>query len=201
MGFRFFNRMITPNGSGYLLVFSLTVIVMLAFFGCSAVHRHKTLTFFFDGVPDTNGMQSTKILDSKEKTDSAGMKGFIAKADKPKIYYHEPFKERKCDACHDKSTMGKFLKPQPMLCYQCHDDFSQKFKVVHGPVGGGYCTACHNPHSGDSEKLLKRPGQRLCLYCHSSVQVMKNEMHKDIADANCTDCHNPHGGEDRTMLR
>jgi predicted CXXCH cytochrome family protein len=185
----------------YLPVTISAITLVIVFFGCSPVPRHQVLTFFFDGVPEPAGKTTDTPIDSLGKPDPASKIGMLTSVAKPKVNYHEPYKEKQCASCHDQTAMGKFLKPQPMLCYQCHDDFSGKYKVVHGPVGGGYCTACHEPHTSVNTKLLKRLSQQMCLYCHNSSLVLKNEVHADIGDANCTDCHNPHGGDDRTMLK
>ncbi|MEI7897081.1 MAG: cytochrome c3 family protein [bacterium] len=195
-------KIISMKRIGFLSLSVATVFFSLNFSGCSSRHSHKTLAFFFDGVPPAQG-EKTAISgnDSIHKTDSAGLKGTLAKVDNNKIFYHQPYKLRECSSCHDQSAMGKFLKPQPMLCYQCHEDFSRKYKVLHGPVASGYCTACHEAHTGNYPKLIKRAGQQLCLYCHNTDQVFKNEAHKDIEDTTCTKCHNPHGSTDRKMLK
>lgn len=163
--------------------------------------RHRTLTFFFDGVPPLDEKSAGAAKDSISHAKGPGEKVIPTQPEKPKIHYHEPFLAKKCGICHDQNTMGKFIKPQPMLCFQCHDDFSKKYKVLHGPIGGGNCTACHDPHSAPNEKLLQRVNQQLCYYCHSAVLVKQNVAHKSIADASCTTCHNPHGGKDRNMLK
>lgn len=183
-----------------LLLLLLSIVLIINLFGCSPVRSHKALTFFFDGVPG-----STETLavtgNPRARPDTSKAIGIPSKTEISTINYHKPYMEKKCGICHDQNTMGKFLKPQPSLCYQCHDDFSRKYKVVHGPAAGGYCTACHEPHLAKTKKLLKRANQQLCFYCHSAPQVLKNKAHKDIADANCTTCHNPHGGRDRIMLK
>ena len=111
--------------------------------------------------------------------------------------FHEPYASKECDICHDKTAMGQLTDSQPDLCYMCHSDFTQEFNFLHGPVAGGYCTACHNPHMSKSKSLLIRTGQELCLYCHDSNQIYKNENHEGIEDYNCTECHNPHGGDNK----
>ncbi|MDF1575189.1 MAG: cytochrome c3 family protein [Bacteroidales bacterium] len=66
---------------------------------------------------------------------------------------------------------------------------------------GGYCTACHDPHSSGNEMLLRFTGEKLCFYCHKAGSVMRNEMHEGIEGMLCTDCHNPHGGEDNYIFQ
>jgi predicted CXXCH cytochrome family protein len=179
----------------------VVVILMALLIGCSSIHSYKTLSFFFDGVPKPENKITTHKLDSISRTDSTSLAQNLIPTQKPLMNYHPPYQEKECASCHDKSAMGKFTSPQPELCYQCHDDFKNAYKVLHGPVAGGQCTACHNPHQSEKENLLSRTGQSLCLYCHDSDQIMASETHKGIQDANCTDCHNPHGGENKNNLR
>jgi predicted CXXCH cytochrome family protein len=192
--------------SGYrritkIFLSSFSIILLIQLLSCSPARQHKTLSFFFDGVPAPVDSLAIKQSDSLKKRDSA-MKVLIpGRTEIASTTFHPPYKQKQCGACHDQTTMGKFVKPQPELCVQCHDDFSEKFKNVHAPAASGFCNKCHNPHSADNKNLLIRKGRQLCLYCHESGQVMQNEAHKDIADANCTECHNPHGGDDKMLLR
>lgn len=168
---------------------------MLLFWGCSKEISYKTLNFFFDGVPDTSAIpiknETLLQTNNTKKTDNLALT--VPETNRT---IHPPYKNRKCKICH---TDGGFTMPQPQLCYQCHEDFSSKYAYIHGPVAGGYCTACHHPHMGE-KKLLLRKGQALCFYCHEKEIVFKNENHSGIDETNCTECHNPHGGQDRTLF-
>ncbi len=191
-----------PARQIFLLFFGLLIILLFIFSGCSSTHNYKTLSFFFDGVPNPADSLALQNHDSVTQNSRFTGKGTIPGRDEiAKSTFHPPYKEKQCNVCHAKSAIGKPKSAQTEICYQCHEDFGRKYKKVHGPVASGYCTACHNPHLADDNKLLIRKGPKLCLYCHDSGRVMKNEMHKDIADANCTECHNPHGGDDQTMLK
>jgi len=158
------------------------------------------LSFFFDGVPVNNK--------SKEIAGNNSVKPFgemlLASNSKvfpvPVFVYHPPYSAAECVKCHDKGALSNQAKPQPGLCYTCHRNFSEKFKYLHGPVAGGYCTECHAPHKAEFQKLLKRKGQQLCLRCHNVTQVLKNKAHTGIGNSDCTSCHNPHGGADRFVL-
>jgi predicted CXXCH cytochrome family protein len=176
-------------------------ILFILLSGCSSSHSYKTLSFFFDGVPKPDIELTSQKLDSLARVDSTNLAQNVVTIKEPIINFHSPYQEKDCASCHDQSTMGRFVSTQPELCYQCHDDFKNTYKVLHGPVAGGQCTICHSPHQSENENLLIRTGQSLCLYCHDIEQVMVTEEHKDIQGANCTDCHNPHGGEDKLILR
>jgi len=123
---------------------------------------------------------------------------------KESLYFkstHPPFAEKDCNACHDAGRMGKFMRQQPELCYQCHEDLSEKKQYAHGPAASGYCTSCHNPHRSKEETLLVSTGQELCLNCHEKKGILQNKVHSGIGEKNCAECHNPHGSQTRHLLQ
>ncbi len=181
--------------------FLFMALSLLYFYGCSTTHNYKVLSFFFDGVPNPNKELANYLKDSLKLKDSGVVAQSTVNKAVPVMKIHPPYQENKCSSCHDQSQMGKLNQAMPEVCYQCHADFSSKFKVLHGPVGGGQCTQCHDPHMSMNDKLLLRTGQSLCLYCHDMKQVLASEVHKDINNTNCTECHNPHGGDDKYILR
>ena len=177
-------------------IYYISLILIAAFWGCSVEQKEKTLSFFFDGVPSSKQTQENNN-NKNNKTLAANTANIAKKA--PEQYFHKPYLERKCESCHTPDR--HLLKPLPDLCYQCHTDFRETYKYVHGPVVSGNCTKCHNQHAAKYPKLLIRDGQQLCLYCHKSSLVFDNKYHKKIEDASCTLCHNPHGGKTRFMIR
>jgi predicted CXXCH cytochrome family protein len=179
---------------GYQIFLLISLIILSS---CASEKRYSVLSFFFDGVPDPNAKVSatdttiTGIADNKEK--------LVQKKDS--TINHPPYIENSCKDCHDMSKGNRLNQELPDLCYQCHEDFGKKFKVVHGPVASGFCTQCHDPHNSKIGKLLIREGQSLCLNCHEKKDIMKNDVHSVIEDQKCWDCHDPHGGMDKTMIR
>jgi predicted CXXCH cytochrome family protein len=184
----------------FFFLLSIGTSFYFCLYGCSSVPRHKTLTFFFDGVPEP-GENHTGTDSAVEVAKFTGKTQIPDRGEIAKSIVHPPYKEKQCGVCHDQGAMGRLKNTQNVICFQCHEDFNEKYKKVHGPAGSGYCTVCHNPHLADNKNLLIRTGQELCYYCHNSGLVLKNEVHKEIADASCTECHNPHGGDDRSMLK
>jgi len=175
------------------------ILIILAFsflVSCS----HKVLSVFFDGVPEEN--DSIKIAAKKPspKTDSLVKVEITENLAGLQNSVHPPFQNKKCALCHDPYAKGKLQIPQPGLCYLCHDNFNLKFKSLHGPVAGGYCTSCHNPHKSEFKKLLIREDQELCLYCHDSRLVYKLPDHENIGNAGCITCHDPHGSNRKNLL-
>ena len=177
-----------------------TAVALMSLVACSPASRYKILSVFFDGVPNPD-KETTVVQDSLQLANTNISNARRNLITKPTYVFHPPYRDKDCDDCHERSGSNRLLEPQPELCYDCHDDFSEEFTYQHGPVASGNCTACHNPHLAKNEKLLKRTGQLICLYCHESKQVFANEEHEDLDETDeCTDCHSPHGGEDKFFL-
>jgi len=163
---------------------------------CSPQKRMELLSFFFDGVPrtekDTIQQQADSIQYLANGTDSLLN---LAPA-VPSMFYHKPYLEKKCMDCHDKNAVADLLKPEPDLCYTCHDDYSKKFKTLHGPVDAGFCTVCHLPHMSSNKGLLSAPGNEHCFPCHITYEVKQPPDHVEIGTKLCVTCHDPHGIKD-----
>ena len=180
------------------IVYNICIAIIVCFFGCSIEQSHKSLTFFFDGVDQVNVFNDYLSKDSLSKDAIAKREQLLLK-NRPDLVVHLPYKEKKCEKCH---TPDKHLRlPLPGLCYQCHKNFNETNRYVHGPVASGNCLKCHNQHTAKYAKLLIRQGQQVCLYCHNSSLIFRSKFHKDIEDAECTLCHNPHGGNNRYMVK
>jgi len=178
----------------------LVVIFLLYFPGCSTTHNYKVLSFFFDGVPEPTHETTFHLNDTINGSDADILAQNLIPS-LPQTQFHQPYQNKQCNSCHDQGKMGTLKKPMPDLCYQCHENFSENYKVLHGPVGGGQCTMCHSPHMSLNKDLIIRTSQSLCLYCHDSREVLEVSAHQDMKDITCTECHNPHGGADRNLLR
>ncbi len=185
------------NCSIYLFVLCLCGILL----SCSARKNYNTLSLFFDGVPNPDdivgstyyenpGITTDTISGSTDSTD------IIIRT----ITYHEPYQSKGCEFCHDINSVGRMIIDEPDLCYQCHEDFSDLYSFTHGPVEGGFCTECHNPHSSKENNLLNDKVNNLCFYCHNIGELSEFDMHREGDDFLCTDCHNPHGGESTLMF-
>jgi predicted CXXCH cytochrome family protein len=159
------------------------------------------LHFFFDGVPQSDSALMAGIPSVANGADTAASPlEKIAHAD-PEVMVHYPYGEEECAMCHDERSLGNMVEPQPGLCYLCHEDLAQSYNYLHGPVAGGYCTACHDPHRSKNDHLLRLTGEPLCFYCHAKASVLSNEMHQDLEGMLCLDCHNAHGGDDKFIFQ
>jgi predicted CXXCH cytochrome family protein len=168
---------------------------------CSPNAGKSLLNLFFDGVPESDTVLTARAEPGNLQTDSSGYQETIVALAEPEHFLHYPYEERDCGACHDQQSLGNLVEPQPGLCYTCHEDFSSRYNYLHGPVAGGYCTACHDPHTSSSNTLLRQTGDQLCFHCHNRESVLRIEMHEGLEGMLCTDCHNPHGGEDKYILQ
>lgn len=115
--------------------------------------------------------------------------------------------DKLCTNCHrlfpdlSRQTTGVYTDMNP--CFLCHKDkigeFAQDY--IHGPVAGGTCTVCHNPHGSEFEDNLRTPVPVLCLFCHTTIDDMADAVkHEPFADGHCTDCHDPHATGNKWVL-
>ncbi len=93
---------------------------------------------------------------------------------------------------------------EPRVCYRCHTRIAGLFNMpFHHPVPEGkmLCSACHDVHGSESDKLLKQPTVNLtCYKCHSSKQGPFVYEHPPVTE-NCMICHNPHGTVVKELLK
>ncbi len=101
-------------------------------------------------------------------------------------------------------------------CDKCHPGMlDRKFK--HGPVAGGYCTLCHDPHASERDAWLRKPVWELCTTCHPDqglgVHVVagfitgythptkgKKDRSRPGKGLSCVSCHDPHRGEHQYLF-
>lgn len=114
---------------------------------------------------------------------------------------------RPCTGCHrigrDLTAAAAEVEGMHNPCYECHRDkiglFAQDY--VHGPVAGGTCTVCHDPHGSEFAMTLVRPVPVLCDGCHPDVSGATGSVqHYPFAQGWCVDCHDPHATNNRWVL-
>ncbi|MGD0388924.1 MAG: cytochrome c3 family protein [Tepidisphaeraceae bacterium] len=171
----------------------LAILSMLAV-GCSVRKNYKTLSFFFDGVPDPNAPVKASLAPLSA---AAGPNGEPAPV---KMYRHKPYAEGKCGECHaaDKKHL---VTVKAELCVKCHAPAVNQYPVMHAPVAIGQCLWCHEPHESDSPRLLKTTAPTLCMQCHDPELLPADVKPHQMADqANCLACHVGHGGAKASLL-
>ena len=104
----------------------------------------------------------------------------------------------KCAGCHERPERGYAVSgPKETMCYRCHDRQDAR-KNVHGPLGGGDCTACHDPHGSGNAALTMARHEALCVSCHDQ-ESSADHLRRSKGKA-CTACHEPHSS-DRQFLQ
>jgi predicted CXXCH cytochrome family protein len=169
------------------------LILVALILGCSARKHYKTLSFFFDGVPDPSAPAAGTALAAER----AGQKFTV--------YVHKPYAENDCNACHTGDrrqffTLAAAQGPKPESCLKCHQDVPHKYSNMHGPVAVNACTWCHSPHQSLHPHLLKNTPNKVCMQCHGPTGLSPSTANHADPKANCLDCHSGHGGE-RNLLK
>lgn len=194
----------------------LTCLVMLAAWAfsnglaCSQTSRYHVLSFFFDGVPEPG---PGARMDSR--TSPTGPAVEPRPAAQPMRYYaHTPYRENRCEGCHDATSRQLIRSVSEGLCLTCHSKLTAEARFVHGPVAVDDCTACHHFHGAAFPNQLLVDPVATCLNCHDREDLSAGDHHQSAptplsvgatrkADdqRSCVECHNPHGGGDRFFLK
>jgi DmsE family decaheme c-type cytochrome len=112
-----------------------------------------------------------------------------------------------CHEIHQGAQEAALLKaPQPMLCFQCHEDVKPQFSLpFHHKVNEGQvsCTDCHDAHGAAGRNNLKSTaGQNaVCARCHREARGPFVFEHAVVHTEGCVGCHTPHGSENARLLQ
>ncbi len=128
---------------------------------------------------------------------------------KEKFKKHTKVENRNCVNCHQlnnkSNSSSSYAGSETNLCFNCHTDkiglFSQDY--IHGPVAGGSCTICHNPHGSKYDHNLVSPEQILCFSCHIELEEKtkdKRVIHSPFKKGQCSACHDPHSTSNKWVL-
>jgi predicted CXXCH cytochrome family protein len=110
------------------------------------------------------------------------------------------------------------VQPVQLLCTECHDiDDELVLPYLHRPFALGYCSKCHDAHSGSDSWVLTKNSEELCLTCHKEEGSLamhqhpynvepKNRLRADLqlstrGRLECVSCHHPHSGSTAHLLR
>ncbi len=127
---------------------------------------------------------------------------------------HSPAANLYCGSCHDLGPNNNNAKHLintkiDQSCFQCHVTGRKwgKMSHVHGPVGTGDCTVCHDPHGEKYQYQLWANGKaEICVTCHTNKEkLIKNtplgfRVHGIVIGGGCIACHSPHASENRFQL-
>jgi len=111
--------------------------------------------------------------------------------------YHEPVAGGECKECHPQGVGRTTPVTEAKLCRNCHDP-KTGYKHLHGPLGAGQCSICHDPHGSANPAFLVMGVRALCVQCHAQS---RSQSHiEKSANKQCPECHNPHGSEKQFLL-
>ncbi len=113
---------------------------------------------------------------------------------------HEPFADG-CADCH----VGKGIPVRIETCLECHPHVSDQMASSHNHLvryENNGCIACHTPHAGDDQRLLKGRERQVCGTCHEATFERHDlSKHSHPTTDACNDCHAPHGSNHPSMVR
>jgi predicted CXXCH cytochrome family protein len=168
--------------------------------GCTSQTQRKWLTFFFDGVPGSQGA-SMSTRSGRPQVDTTNLPPVrMPPSAEALSVMHPPYAERKCDACHASNYSQRLKDEVTAICTGCHKLFLVKAKYSHAPIEDGQCTLCHLPHQAKEKFLLVKNVRELCFDCHEPEDVLKIKGCGASQDRNCTACHDPHQENRRFLL-
>ncbi len=114
--------------------------------------------------------------------------------------YHFKDTAYDCNFCHPSAMKNGYKKEcvESDACYTCHNRVDNA-EWVHGPIGVGQCSVCHDPHGSKNANFLRRNGKRLCMFCHDEDRMQSHAT--AVSSNDCMGCHDPHGGTSTALLR
>jgi predicted CXXCH cytochrome family protein len=128
-----------------------------------------------------------------------------------KKFAHEPFVKGQCTLCHQphQADNKQLLRggEGAKHCFTCHDGLRQVMNTathVHAPAGKD-CGTCHNPHSTDFPRQLRKDVEETCFSCHPKIKEhveQSNVKHAAmVTGEKCANCHNAHASDQPDLLR
>lgn len=182
-----------------LLLAPLTAV----FAACAPATRYKVLDFFFDGVPDPAAPPEAAAVPESASAQAAPARVQATAA--PRRLIHRPYRENRCNACHDVARAFQVASPPANLCTGCHKDGFSRLRFLHGPVAAGACLVCHHPHDSTRPALLRGEVEAVCFGCHERGAVLAAPDHRAWEEngsvGTCLACHDPHGGDNPMFLK
>lgn len=164
-------------------------VLIVAWASCTVTREnYKTLSFFFDGVPDPDA--PSVMVDPK-----TGAVRTLAM-----MSLHAPYVQEKCEECH--GSRLRLSNRDSGACLKCHAETPRQHERMHGPVAANACLWCHHPHESTQPHLLREPDRKLCAQCHTPelLDTSRVPEHADASRA-CLECHVGHGGSLPFLLR
>ena len=178
------------------MVFS-AMAALGALAACAGKNRYEVLSFFFDGVPQPGAIPAG---DTRAVSGDGIPAAVVPTAAPERFYPHTPYKQNRCEGCHNADS-GQLVQPiKDGLCLICHVRLLEGKAFLHAPVAVGDCGLCHHPHGSPFPSLLLKDPIKTCLQCHDSEELSPGPHHAQSSRA-CHECHDPHGEQDRFFIK
>jgi predicted CXXCH cytochrome family protein len=183
-----------PRRLAGMLLMLLGIVMAAGLIGCGTPReRYKTLSFFFDGVPDP---------DAPAKRGSGGDVQQTVFVGKRIVSQHKPFLDNRCAECHNSATGDiQDFSAAYSACIKCHKKVPTERDLMHGPVARAQCKWCHAPHESTEPALLKDTPIKVCTQCHDKQLLGSNPPEHVDGKTSCLQCHFGHGGTARYFLK
>ncbi len=111
-----------------------------------------------------------------------------------------------CHSVHDPKSLKGQLKTSRATdtCFECHKkERALSLRTSHHPVREGKleCTSCHNPHDGNTPKMINADSvNELCYQCHTEKRGPFAFEHAPVRE-DCAACHEPHGSNHPRLVK
>lgn len=184
---------------GRRFIAAATTVALAICSACSETSRYRVLSFFLDGVPPPGSKTAAVDALAGSPTPTGGIE-HAQPAPPQKIFAHTPYRENRCQGCHDLDSGGLTRSLDDGLCLTCHAPVVAH-PFVHGPAAVNACTECHHYHAAPFPKLLLIDSTATCLKCHERDDLGSGEHHADLDAKECGECHDPHGGNNRYFVK
>ncbi|MGK5083765.1 cytochrome c3 family protein [Bdellovibrionota bacterium FG-1] len=188
-------------------------------------HSLAALLFFLVNTSVLVADPKTQLnvtLDSRSKA-TANVTCMTSKCHTSRLegaYIHPPVKARNgCIICHEPGNPLKKVpaghpavsirqpSDQNKLCVTCHDNLENLLisKNAHAVIEKEGCVGCHNPHSSNHPKLLKKSTvAETCTSCHDFVDITPSTLagkHATFPKEKCLHCHNAHRPAQKSSVK
>jgi predicted CXXCH cytochrome family protein len=119
--------------------------------------------------------------------------------------FHTPSNESTCQSCHGAIPVAKSAESTLLKCETCHSAMTKQ-KNVHGLLGSGECSTCHDdkPGAGYKRTYALDAENEMCFKCHDGVAKLVKEkpnVHAPVVGGQCSICHSPHASPFSYQLR
>jgi len=190
----------------WLLIVVGSFLGSLLVAGCASGNKRKWLSIFFDGVPAegaaTNRTARAPEAATNQIASITPRSAYAKPAEwvEPVMFRHVPFKDEKCNDCHESKFSQRMKGSVKEVCSACHPKILPPAPTKHAPVESGECLSCHHPHQSTNKFLLVRTGKAMCFECHDDFLEKAKVKHAPVESGECLSCHAPHHSTNKFLL-